>query len=84
MTLDEVLFEAKRGNYPYPPGNVGDVLNNIYEVYHSLLGLLISKIPSKLSSEAVEELREKYGVFLENYPRVSGRLQLLYLVLFGS
>ncbi len=66
-------------------GEVAEVLNAL-EVACSKLhseALISNNIP-KISSEAFQKLIELYGQYLENYPTVSGRLQLLYAMFLGE
>jgi len=40
--------------------------------------------PIPVGSRLYNELIETYGPLLENYPSVSGRIQLLYAILFAK
>ena len=66
-------------------GEIAETLNTLEKVRSKLYGeALISRDIPKISSEAVQKLIELYGQYLENYPTVSGRLQLLYAMFLGE
>lgn len=62
--------------------NVKNTIGPLKETYGKLelLGLIKTDVP-KINRETIATLREIYGNALENYPTISGRIQLLYAML---
>ena len=88
-SLDDLSKYISEGNYTYPfseADSEGKVLNGLHEAYMYLKGLLIVKDipPIPVGSDTYNELVSEYGSLLENYPSISGRLQLLYAILFAN
>ncbi len=89
MSLEELSDFISEGGYTYPfteDGDIANVLNGLYEAYMYLRSKIITSDipPIPVGSELYNELVSEYGLLLEDYPTVSGRIQLLYAILFGS
>jgi len=66
-------------------GEIAKELNAIEKAYFKLHSKsLVSRGIPRISSEATQKLIELYGQYLEKYPTVSGRLQLLYAIFLGE
>jgi len=88
MNLKEIYNILAQTNMTYPfeiegNENLSKALNELYEAYNYLKGkTIVEDIPPiPVGSEVYNRLVAEYGPMLENYPTLSGRIQLLNAIL---
>jgi len=87
MSLNSIMDYLREHGKSYSSlvegeGDIENALYSIREAYDELKGSLIVSVipPIHFGSETYNRLVEIYGPLLENYPMVSGRLQLLHAI----